>query len=118
MVEQRALATPAPAHTHEDSLGWILNVRARWITKLPQAIVRALIAMRGAGDGIVWLLLDRESPSRSVSTAQSLSEAMIQPRPVTTADVAAAPTAAALRPHCLPHPHVKSPLSQVVRSCV
>jgi hypothetical protein len=35
-------------------------------------------------------------------TAKSPSEAMIQTMPVTTADVAAAPTAEALRPHCMP----------------
>jgi hypothetical protein len=49
--------------------------------------------------------------TRKKMTVKMAEAVMMQTMPVTTADVAACPTAAALRPHCMPRRHPASATS-------
>src|SRR5713101_1185005 len=104
--EERALAASAASHDHKDVAGTDGEAEIALDDALPVSHVDVADLDPGlASRGHHTVRRHRHGPQNPMMlkmTVISASDTMMNTMPVTTAEVAAAPTAAELRPHCMP----------------
>src|SRR6266852_4614120 len=104
--EERALAASAASHDHKDVARTDDEVEITLDDALPVSHVDVADLDPGlASRGHHTVRRHRHGPQNPMMlkmTVISASDTMMNTMPVTTAEVAAAPTAAELRPHCIP----------------
>ena len=101
MFEERALSASAAAHDHEDvapadlERQVLLHDEVAELHRQPDdGDVNVVVPGSEVGHGQIRSVLQRTVMAAQATTIQTMA--------VTTAEVVASPTAAALRPHCMP----------------